>query len=173
MIHNLNDRYQAVLSAIIQSYISTGDPVGSRAVVKNHNFGLSPATIRNIMADLEDSGYLQHPHTSAGRIPTDHGFRFYVDQLSNSCKLSKIDINKLKKHFPQANQQKILNNLLEEASKMLSSISHFIGFVSAPKLKNTILKYINFVELNPHQILVVFVSQSGIIQNKLISPYHI
>ena len=169
MIHNLNERYQAVLCAIIQSYIGSGEPVGSRAIVKNYKFTLSPATIRNIMADLEDYGFLKHPHTSAGRIPTDHGFRFYVDKLKEGCRLSKGEITKLKNIFTQPSQQEIIHNLIEEAPKLLSSLSHYIGFVSEPKLQNTALKYINFVALTDNRILVVYVAQTGIIQNKVIS----
>ncbi|MFH0924530.1 MAG: heat-inducible transcriptional repressor HrcA [bacterium] len=168
MTDDLNERYRSVLFAIIKSYISSGEPIGSRAVVKNYNFGLSSATIRNIMADLEDYGFLQHPHTSAGRVPTDYGFRLYVNKLHDSYKVSKVEIKKFVKRFSCDSQNEAVPNLMKEASRMLSSLSHCISFVSAPKLKDIILKHINFIELNNNQVLIVFVSQSGIIQNKIV-----
>jgi heat-inducible transcriptional repressor len=126
---------------------------------------LSPATIRNIMADLEDEGYLDQPHTSAGRIPSEKGYRFYVDNLSDSAKLSKSDERYINRMLAESETPE---DVMSRTSVVLSTISRNVGIVVAPPLAATVLKHIEFVDLTDGKILVVFVSTSGLLQRKLI-----
>jgi heat-inducible transcriptional repressor len=162
----LDERQNKVLIAVVCNYISTAEPVGSRTIARKYGFGISPATIRNIMADLEDLGLLVQPHTSAGRVPTDKGFRFYVDQLELS-----------KRTFEEAaifNIEEILHtetelgNLMKKTTAILSRLSNQAGLVLAPNLKNTNCRHIDFIKLNNSQILVIFISESGLVHKRVI-----
>src|SRR5512147_1869656 len=127
----LDERSKKVLFAIIQCYINAPGPVGSRVVTKKYDFGLSPATIRNIMSDLEEMGYLRQPHTSAGRVPTDSGYRFYVDSLAAERQLTNnVLMTELNKKFEMIKRD--INSFLDDASKMLSELSHYIGITMSP-----------------------------------------
>jgi len=165
MTQELTERSRHILEAIIDDYIESGEPVGSRAVVRRHNLALSPATIRNVMADLEDLGFLASPHTSAGRIPTEKGYRYYVD-----CLLQVRDLTRQEKRRIDSQCQfgGDLDQMLQETGKALSTLSNYAGIVMAPRFTSTVFKQIEFVRLSSGRILVVFVSQSGLVQNKLI-----
>jgi heat-inducible transcriptional repressor len=126
---------------------------------------LSPATIRNIMADLEEEGYLEQPHTSAGRIPSDRGYRFYVNHLADSSKVSKSDERYINRVLSESDTPE---ELMSRTSLILSTISKNVGVVIAPPMGATILKHIEFVDLSDGKILVVFVSKTGLLQRKLI-----
>jgi len=161
----LNERGKSILKAIINSYIATAEPVGSRTVTKRYDMGISPATVRNIMADLEEMGFLAQPHTSAGRVPTDRAYRFYIDTL--------LEV----KSLPRQQEQKILNyplpmddfnHLLQETTKLLSGLSHYVGVVMAPKPAETVYRQIEFIPLTGRRALVVFVSEAGIVHNRMI-----
>lgn len=162
----LGERQQKVLFTVICEYIATAEPVGSRTIARKYDFGLSPATIRNIMADLEESGFLLQPHTSAGRIPTDKGFRFYVDHLENSRQLvenlTSLDIKKVLYGEPE------LGNLMKKASEVLSALSKQAGIVLAPNLKSLVCRHIDFISLSHSQVLVIFISESGLVQKRVI-----
>ena len=162
----LPDRSQKILEAIIEEYIATAQPVGSKALTQNHGIKLSPASVRNVMAELEELGYLVSPHTSAGRIPTEKGYRFYVDTLLQVNELNSRQKDQIELKYRQHGLQ--MADMLREASRTLSSISHYTGLVMVPRLKVTIFRHIEFVRLSPRQILAVFVTQSGLVQNKLI-----
>lgn len=161
----LNERTKSVLKAVIVSYIKTAMPVGSRTITKVYDFGLSPATIRNVMADLEDLGYLAQPHTSAGRIPTEKAYRLYVETV-----LSHVD------DVPPAVYRNLLNEatenpqiLLRETSRLLSDLSHYAGIVLAPSGRGTVYERIEFLPLRKDHLLVVFVSADGFARNRVIA----
>src|SRR5215813_6007081 len=161
----LDERPREILKLIVRSYVNSGDPVGSRTLANVMEWRLSPATIRNIMSDLEEEGYLAQPHTSAGRIPSEKGYRFYVDNLADSGKVSKSDERYINRVLAESETPE---DIMSRASFILSAISKNVGLVIAPPMAATILKHIEFVELGDGKILVVFVSKTGLLQRKLI-----
>lgn len=166
MAAKLTDRGQKILEAIIEEYIATAQPVGSKALTQNQGIKLSPASVRNVMAELEELGYLVSPHTSAGRIPTEKGYRFYVDTILRVSEMDRGQKDRIELQYRQQGLQ--MTDMLREASRTLSSISHYTGLVMIPRLKATIFRHIEFVKLSPRLILAVFVTQSGLVQNKLV-----
>jgi heat-inducible transcriptional repressor len=160
------ERNKRVLQAVIDSYIASGLPVGSTVLVKKYDFGVSSATLRNIMAELEELGYLTHPHTSAGRIPTDLGYRYYIDSLI-SIEKDADDFGDQLRNAPPLHGED-LHELMEEASRFLASLSQCAGVVVAPSEPEAMYKHIEFVRLRGSQVLIIFVTASGIVQNKLI-----
>jgi heat-inducible transcriptional repressor len=163
----LDERSREMLALLIRAHISKGEPVGSRTISKLTREGLSPATVRNIIADLEEAGYLEQPHTSAGRIPTDKGYRFYVDHILQKTRLSESDENTIQMGLfgdrpPNAEQ------LLSRASRLLSRYSDNVGIVVLPSLSQAPIKHVEFVRLSDDQILVITVSRTGIVQDRLI-----
>lgn len=164
----LDERTKKVLCAVVQSYISSPQPVGSRVVTKRYSFGLSPATIRNIMADLEEMGFLTQPHTSAGRVPTDMGYRFFVDALvAQKYYYSNMDI--LQEVYKRL--EALRNNLdvfLSETTKTLSKLSHYLGIAASPGLDKTILKRIELLKFKANKVAVILFTDEGLIKNKVI-----
>ena len=161
----LDERPGDILRLIIRSYVTSGEPVGSRTLAKLMEWRLSPATIRNIMSDLEEEGYLSQPHTSAGRIPSEKAYRFYVDNLAESGRLSKSDERYISRMLYESESPE---DVMSRASVVLSRISKNVGIVVAPPMAATVLKHIEFVDLTDGKILVIFVSTSGSLQRKLI-----
>lgn len=168
MSTELGERNRKILEAIIEEYIETAEPVGSRTVTRHHPLGLSPATVRNVMADLEEMGYLSSPHTSAGRVPTDKGYRFYVDSILQVRQLTGNERQQLERQY-QLRGHKV-DEILQDVGKTLSAISHYTGIVMAPRMDTTVFRHIDFVPLSEGRILVVFVTRSGLVQNKIIQP---
>ncbi len=162
----LDERSMQILRAVVNCYIATAEPVGSRTISRKYNFNLSPATIRNIMADLEELGYLKHPHTSAGRLPTEQGYRFYVESLTKERLQLQQPIAGIEKCYNRRFAE--ISHLLRYTSKILSSTTHCIGVVSAPRIEDMMFKHMNFVHLRDNLVLVVFVSRSGSVQQKVI-----
>ena len=163
----LDERSKKILQAVIQCYINTPGPVGSRVVSKKFHFGFSPATIRNIMSDLEEMGYLSQPHTSAGRVPTDSGYRFYVDSLSAEKKqINNALTAELNKKFELL--KKDINSFLDDASKMLSELSHYIGITMSPNTSMTTLSKIELLKYRENQLAVILFTDEGIIRNKIV-----
>lgn len=162
---NLSDREKEILSSVIDAYISSGKPVGSRALSRKTQNKLSAATIRNIMADLEEMGFLTHPHTSAGRIPTDEGYRFYVDHLMVSSKLEKAEEDLISSRLLNMESH---DSVMERLSDAISQASDNLGFVISPSLDQNHLKHIEFILMGENKILVIFVSRSGLVQNRII-----
>lgn len=161
----LNPRSIDIFRRIVEAYVETGEPVGSRTLSKLLGLHLSPATIRNVMADLEEVGFLYAPHTSAGRLPTEAGLRFFVNGLMEIGDLSteeKINIESLSK-----GAGKTVESLLEEATLALSGLSKCAGLVIAPKEEEN-LKHIEFVSVSPKRILVVLVTDEGSIENRIL-----
>lgn len=166
MREGLTERNKKILEAIIEDYITTAEPVGSRAVTKRHGLSLSPATVRNVMSDLEEMGFLCSPHTSAGRVPTDKAYRFYVDSLLAVGTIDKAERERIRKRYSVAGRD--VGAVLRETSLMLSSVSHYMGIVLAPRFSSTIFRHIEFIKLGGRRILAILVAQNGTIQNKLI-----
>jgi heat-inducible transcriptional repressor len=162
---SLDERDREILRLIIKSYVTSGEPVGSRTLAKSMDWRFSPATIRNVMSDLEDEGFLAQPHTSAGRIPSEKGYRFYVDHLAESGRLSKSDERYISKMLSESDSPE---DVMSRASVVLSTISKNVGIVIAPPMGATVLKHIEFLDLSDGKILVIFVSTSGVVQRKLI-----
>jgi heat-inducible transcriptional repressor len=163
----LDERSKKVLYAVIQCYINSPGPVGSRVVTKKYHFGLSPATIRNIMSDLEEMGYLRQPHTSAGRVPTDTGYRFYVDALSSERQaINNALMAELNKKFELI--KKDINAFLDDASRMLSELSHYIGITMSPNTSMSTLNKIELLKYRDDQLAVILFTDEGIIKNKIV-----
>lgn len=167
-IKEFDERTQKVLWGIINSYIETTEPVGSRTLSKSLDISLSPATIRNIMADLSELGYLKQTHTSAGRIPTDKAYRFYVDSLSVANALSGGIQEKIRNLSSQGTAQ--VEQLLINTTRVLAGLTKFVCLVSAPKVEVSRLQRIEFIKISSNQILVILITKSGIIRNKIITP---
>lgn len=166
MLDDLNERSKQILEAIIEDYIITAEPVGSRTITRRHPFALSPATVRNVMSDLEEMGFLASPHTSAGRVPTDKAYRFYVDSLLAVRQVSRSERDEIRRRC-RINGRDI-GSVLRDTSKMLSYISNYMGVVVAPRFTAAVLQQIEFVQLSGRRILVILVAQSGTVQNKII-----
>ncbi len=158
----LTDREKSVLRYVIHQFILTANPVGSRNITKRYDLGFSPATIRNIMADLEDYGFLNHPHISAGRIPTDNGYRLYVDSLMAPPKLERS----VKKQIDLEIENTITetDDLLRLTSMLLSALTNQLACVTYPKFDNAILEKIQLVSLSSKRILVVLSLKSGLVK---------
>lgn len=160
--YQLKEREKAILRFIIHQFILTANPVGSRNISKKYNIGLSPASIRNIMADLEDLGYLDHPHTSAGRVPTDKGYRVYVDSLMDPPKLESEVKSIVNVNLSQAASE--TEDLLKITSTILSNLTNQLALVTYPKFEQAILEKIQIVKLSSIRILVIVTVQSGLIK---------
>lgn len=168
MSEELGERNRKILEAIIEEYIESAEPVGSRTVARRHPLGLSPASVRNVMADLEEMGYINSPHTSAGRVPTDKGYRFYVDTLLQVRQLTSDEKQRLDSHSHLRGRK--FEEVMRDVGQSLSSISSYTGIVMAPRLETTVFRHIDFVPLSEGRILTVFVTRSGLVQNKIIQP---
>lgn len=155
-----------VLQAIVNDYIVSAEPVGSRTISKKIYPPLSPATIRNVMADLEDLGLLAQPHTSAGRIPTDKGFRFYVDSILKITDIAEKEREVIENTIIARDNP--VDDVLKDLSKILAFISKQVAIVIAPRFNKVTLKHIEFIKLNRRKVLVILVSTTGQIQNRLI-----
>lgn len=166
MAENLSERSQNILEAIVEDYISSAEPVGSRAITRRHSFNLSPASVRNVMSDLEDMGLLCSPHTSAGRIPTEKGFQYYIDTLLQVRSLSSREKQKLQKNYRFQGMK--MEDIMQEVGRVLSGLSKYTGLVMAPKFSSTVFRQIEFIRLSQGRILVIYVSESGLVQNKVI-----
>ena len=166
MAESLNERSQNILEAIVEDYISSAEPVGSRAISRKHNFNLSPASVRNVMADLEEMGLLCSPHTSAGRIPTGKGFQYYIDTLLEVRDLNQDE--KLSLHNSYRFQNMRMEDVMQEVGRVLSGISQYTGLVMAPKFVSTVFRQIEFIRLSQGRLLMIYVSETGLVQNKVI-----
>lgn len=164
---NLTEREAAVLGALVFEYISTGKPVGSRSFVHKYSFNISPATMRNIMFDLESMDYLAQPHTSAGRVPTDKGYRYYVDRLVGSYELKNADFSGIRSDM--LTREIELNKMFESVTRMLSDVSKYAGVILTPKPDFTVVKHIELVPLGHGNLLFILVTRTGIVLNKRVT----
>ena len=165
MITELSERSKIIFRQIVDAYVETGEPVGSRTISRLPEQSLSPASIRNVMADLEDLGFLYAPHTSAGRIPTDLGLRLYVDGLLETGHVTSEDRTKIDSQC--AGTGRSVEEALGDASAALSGLSRYAGLVLAPKSERP-FKQVEFVPLGPGRALVVVVSDNGMVENRVI-----
>ena len=162
-MEELTDRKSKILNFIIQTYLETGEPVGSRTISKSPELSLSPATIRNEMADLEEMGYIMQPHTSAGRIPSDKGYRFYVDGLIAQKDREITDIKDMMFERTERMEQ-----VLKQVVKVLANNTQYATMISAPSIAGTKVKFVQLSPVNDHQMLSVVMMSGNIVKNKLI-----
>lgn len=166
----MDQRAQILLKTLVEHYISDGQPIGSRALLQHSGLELSSATIRNVMSDLERLGFVTSPHTSAGRIPTQQGYRFFVDTLLSVKPLESKQIQQLESTLKSPDQQELIST----AADILSELSQFAGVVLIPKRKVLIFKHLEFMQLSEKRILVIIVTTDGNVQNRIImtdTPY--
>jgi len=166
VILSLSDRMRNILGIIIEDYILTAEPVGSRTISKKSNLSLSPATIRNIMSDLEDLGLLSQPYISAGRVPTERGLRFYVDSILNVHELSSQEQQEIRSKYLSLFIEG--PSLFRETSRILSLSSHYMGIVWGPRMNSIVLQHIEFVRLRKYSVLAIVVNTTGSIHNRMI-----
>ncbi|HXF65759.1 MAG TPA: heat-inducible transcriptional repressor HrcA [Burkholderiales bacterium] len=159
----LSERAQILLKTLIERYIAEGQPVGSRALSKYSGLDLSPASIRNVMADLEEMGFVASPHTSAGRVPTARGYRFFVDALLTIKPLDTVEVHQLEEHLHADNTQK----LVASASQLLSDLTHFAGVVMTPR-RSPGFRHIEFLKLSDKRVLLIIVTPEGDVQNRIL-----
>lgn len=163
----LDERAKKILMAVVESYIQRLDPVGSRHIAKKYGFDLSSATIRNVMADLEELGYLLQPHTSAGRIPTDKGFRFYVNNiLSFEPKINPAFIRELTKRLEDIRDN--IDLLLERTAKSLATLTHYVSVASHPFEGDTVIKKIELKKLSGGQLLFNYETSEGVLKKRIL-----
>lgn len=160
-------RHQQVLADVVRTYIETGEPVSSRSISKRHEELLSPATIRGIMADLEDAGYLYQPHTSAGRVPTATAYRFFAQQVAAQAKLNPQDGDWIRREMSSAASPE---EMTERAGHVLAAISQGLGIVVSPPLGRTVLEHMRFLLLPDGRVVVVLVSAGGAARDKILRP---
>lgn len=160
----LDKRAQVLLKTLIERYIAEGEPVGSRTLSKYSGLDLSPATIRNVMADLEDMGLISSPHTSAGRVPTPAGFRFFVDSLLVVKQLEAEKLREIEGHLLPDNPQRVIQN----ASNLLSQLTRFAGVVMTPRRRAVTFRHIEFLRLSEKRILLIVVTPDGDVQNRIL-----
>jgi heat-inducible transcriptional repressor len=163
----LTPREQRILKAIIHVYITTVEPVASRTISQRQRMDLSPATIRHVMGRLEELGYLSQPHTSAGRIPTDKGYRFYVDSLLQVPTLPKEQLAKIHESY-QSMPAGDVGDLMEATSQILASLTHQAALVLLPRLAAVVVAQMQFIRLRSQQVLAIIVARSGFISNRVI-----
>ena len=166
-MQELDERKQKILHAIIQNYLETGEPVGSRTISKYADLGLSSATIRNEMSDLEEMGYIIQPHTSAGRIPSDMGYRFYVDQL---MKEKEQEVTEMKELMIQRQDKMELE--LKQMAKVLAANTNYATMITSPQYHRTKLKFIQLSVISEDQLLAVVVAEGNVVKNKVIPISH-
>jgi len=160
----LNERAQILLKTLVERYIAEGEPVGSRTLSRYSGLELSPASIRNVMADLEEMGFVTSPHTSAGRVPTTRGYRFFVDSLLTVRPLDRAEIDQLEGQLHLDQPQR----LLQSASHILSDLTRFAGVVMAPRRRSTSLHHVEFLRLSDKRILLILVTPEGDVQNRIL-----
>ncbi|WP_291992410.1 heat-inducible transcriptional repressor HrcA [Candidatus Accumulibacter sp. ACC003] len=162
----LDERARTLLKTLIERYVADGQPVGSRALSKFSGLDLSAATVRNVMADLEDSGLITSPHTSAGRVPTSRGYRFFVDSLLTVEPLDKARVDAIEGQLLLSQPRKLISN----ASHLLSGLTRFAGIVLTPRRRVPQIRQIEFVSLSEKRILLILVTSDGDVQNRLLFP---
>ena len=168
--NQLTEREKEILESIIHHFVITGNPVGSRTISKKENNELSAASIRNVMADLEEKGYLKHPHTSAGRVPTTKGYRHYVDYLLKIANLSHKEIELITKKLGYFDGD--VDYILERTSHVLAKISNQLGVILAPKFDDGILEKLDIVSVASDKILVILSIKDGLAKTILLEVIH-
>jgi heat-inducible transcriptional repressor len=160
-----NDRRLAVLRAIVEDYVSTEEPVGSKALVERHGLGVSPATVRNDMAVLEEEGYITQPHTSAGRVPTDKGYRLFVDRLTTVKPMSQAERRAIASFLDGAVD---LDDVVQRSVRLLSQLTRQVAIVQYPTLARSTVRHVEMVALTPTRLLVVLILSTGRVEQRLL-----
>jgi heat-inducible transcriptional repressor len=162
---NIGTREREILTAIVETFISTGEPVGSRTLARSNREGLSPATIRNVMADLSDAGFLEQPHTSAGRVPTTEAYRYYVEQISGKASLAPQEQNLISESLAGVSD---VEEFMERTSHVLSLISKNVGVTVATSGPRNALEHVYFSRLGDQKVLAVLVTRSGLVRDRVL-----
>lgn len=160
---DLTDRERQVLEAVIRTYVDTAEPAGSRVVSRRFDLGVSPATVRNTMSDLEEKGYLTHPHTSAGRVPTDLAYRFFVDRLMEPFTLSAQERETLARELDAAGGSAV-ERLVRHAARALSLISNELGVAVAPRVESAVLERLELIQVSSDKVLLVATIHGGVVR---------
>lgn len=163
---HLDDRKNKVLQAIIDDYVATAEPVGSRTIARKYQLGVSPATIRNEMSDLEELGFLEQPHTSAGRVPSDKGYRYYVDCLMESQTVSASDEEVIRRTFERKVRE--IDTLVRETARLLSDTTHLTAVISGPQIQKAHFRELRLVPLGGDKAVLVYITDSGFIENQVL-----
>lgn len=163
MVHDLSDRERQVLEAVVRIYVDTAEPAGSRTVSRRKGLGVSAATVRNTMSDLETKGYLFHPHTSAGRIPTDRAYRFFVDQVIQPADLSEVERDRIQKEL-EAGGRSAVERMVRRATRALSLLSYELGLAVAPQLADAVLEKLELIQVSSEKVLMVATVRSGLVR---------
>lgn len=164
---NLDHRKKKILKAVVSDYIKTGDPVGSRTIAKKYEMKLSPATIRNEMSDLEELGFLEQPHTSAGRIPSDRGYRTYVDELMETENITPQEENAIKSmlHIATVNE---IDKIIKRTTRLLSEITQYTSAMLSPSVKKSTLKSIQLIQINSNDMVAIIITDTCLVKNIII-----
>ncbi len=162
---DLEARSREVLREVVLEFVSSGEPISSRSLAKQGGFGLSPATLRNVMADLEDLGYLAQPHTSAGRVPTDLGYRYFINNLMRSRRLLQTERNEIDDEVGRADA---VEEMMHLASRLVARMSDQVGMVFMPKLNQLIMRSVDFIPVSESKIMCVIVGTNGVVMNRIV-----
>lgn len=165
-MYMMDQRKRSILQAIVDDYITTAEPIGSRTIARRHDLGISPATIRNEMADLELLGYIEQLHTSSGRIPSAKGYRFYVDSLLAPTQISEKEIALIKDWYQVKTRH--VTEVFQETAKILSRMTNNISLVVAPQVTQCNFKYLKFLPFDDSRVILVVVTDNGFVENKII-----
>ena len=164
---DLSERKLGILKAVVDDYIMTGLPIGSRTISKRHGIDLSSATIRNEMADLEELGFLEQPHTSAGRIPSQKAYRFYVDRLMKVARLNEAEARKIKGYFEEKMSE--VEQVIEKAAQVLSETTHHISMILKPQLRKSVIRRIQMVKLTERKAILLVITDAGLVNDSVIN----
>lgn len=164
IVFMLDRRSQILLKTLVERYIAEGEPVGSRTLSRHSGLDLSPATVRNIMSDLEELGFITSPHTSSGRIPTPRGYRFFVDTLLTVRELERGELSHLEESLHPDHPQRLISS----ASQLLSELTHFAGVVVSPRRKAPAFRHVEFLSLAERRVLLIIVTPDGDVQNRIL-----
>lgn len=162
----LDDRKNKVLQAIIEDYVATAEPVGSRTIARKYQLGVSPATIRNEMSDLEELGFLEQPHTSAGRVPSDRGYRYYVDCLMESRDVGVTEQELIRRTFERKVRE--IDTLVRETARVLSDATHLTAVISGPQIQRAHFRDLRLVPLGADKAVLVYITDSGFVENQVL-----
>src|SRR6185369_5231469 len=166
LVSDINVRAKRILHAVVSEYLATGDAVGSETITRRYGLEVSPATVRTVMSDLEEIGLLKHTHTSAGRIPTDRGLRYYVDTLLRVRSLTAGEKDEIRERLGGASAD--VPEMMHRTSRLLRELSHLTVVVQAPRPESDVIEHLEFVKLREGQLLAVIAGSSGQVQNKLV-----
>ncbi|MFP4016100.1 MAG: heat-inducible transcriptional repressor HrcA [Halanaerobiales bacterium] len=168
MVRQVDERKKKILRAIIHEHILTAEPVGSRTLAKSYKLGVSSATIRNEMSDLEELGYIEQPYTSAGRVPSDKGYRFYVDSLIKGDGRNNAQIN-VREFLKSIHYEKQgIQNIMTHMARMLSQVTHYTSIVCGPQMRKTRIKQLQLMQVDKNSILIVLITDTGLVHNKVV-----